>query len=99
MDWFLLTEAKYADSLKKPIIPLRLEAGYEPDGWLGMLCNDKLYYDFSSEEKFEDQWRRLEVELKRLQLQTHANAADTGLYRVAQKTDRQQCFVITTCVA
>ena len=82
----LQIEAQWAHTLDKTIIPLRLEAGYEPDGWLGPLCRNNLYYDFSAEEKFEDEWSRFQAELKRLQAQTSANiAADTGLYRVSPK--------------
>ena len=29
------TEAEYAFKLKKPLIPIRVEPNYEPDGWLG----------------------------------------------------------------
>ena len=37
-------EAMYANQLKKPIIPLKMEE-YKPDGWLGLLMGVKLYYD------------------------------------------------------
>jgi len=61
-----VTEAEYAFSLKKTIIPLKLEAGYSPDGWLGLLIRSKLYYDFSAPEKFNSQWRKLNAKLKDL---------------------------------
>ena len=45
-----ITEASYASKKKKPIIPLLMEANYEPDGWLGILLGTKLYYNFFSDE-------------------------------------------------
>ena len=59
-------EAVYANTKNKQIIPLRLEADYEPDGWLGALCLTRLYYDFSDPEKFDDGWSKLHAQLKEL---------------------------------
>ncbi|CAK8677563.1 uncharacterized protein LOC143447268 [Clavelina lepadiformis] len=47
------TEAEYAYKLQKPIIPLLLEPGYEPDGWLGALVGTQLYVDLSLKHSFE----------------------------------------------
>ncbi|CAK8692291.1 unnamed protein product [Clavelina lepadiformis] len=47
------TEAEYAYKLRKPIIPLLLNPGYDPDGWLGALLGTKLYVDLSSENDCE----------------------------------------------
>eukprot|EP00026_Physarum_polycephalum_P003081 Phypoly_transcript_03090.p1 GENE.Phypoly_transcript_03090~~Phypoly_transcript_03090.p1 ORF type:complete len:799 (+),score=132.97 Phypoly_transcript_03090:161-2557(+) len=44
------TEAEYSFTLKKPIIPLKMEHSYVPDGWLGALLGSKLYHEFSSIE-------------------------------------------------
>lgn len=76
----LPTEAQWAHTLKKTVIPLRLEAGYEPDGWLGPLCRSILYYDFSTETKFETEWSRLETYLN--EIPTIANTRDNGLYTI-----------------
>ena len=46
------TEAEYTFQLRKDIIPLRLQPKYQPDGWLGALAGNRLYFDFSMEEKF-----------------------------------------------
>ncbi len=43
---FYITEANYAYKLKRPIIPLLMEEGYDPDGWLGIILGTKLYYKF-----------------------------------------------------
>ncbi|XP_072049173.1 uncharacterized protein [Amphiura filiformis] len=44
-------EAKYAAKKKKPMIPLIVEPGYEPDGWLDILVEANLYYKFTSDEE------------------------------------------------
>ena len=31
-----------------------MQSDYNADSWLGILCGDKLYFDFSKEEKFEN---------------------------------------------
>jgi len=54
-----VTEAEYTFRLHKPIIPLRLEARYCPDGWLGALCGNNLIYDFSVPVKHEDSFHGL----------------------------------------
>ena len=50
-------EANYAHQLGKPMIPLMLEDGYQPTGWLGLLTGTRLWYGFfgatlESEDKF-----------------------------------------------
>jgi hypothetical protein len=37
-------EAQYGMSRQKAMIPLLLERGYQPDGWLGMLMGTKLWH-------------------------------------------------------
>ncbi|XP_048584283.1 uncharacterized protein LOC5504951 [Nematostella vectensis] len=41
------SEAEYAYTQKKPIVPLMMENGYKPDGWLGMIMGSKLYFNFA----------------------------------------------------
>ena len=60
------TEGQYAHSKNKTIVALRLERDYEPDGWLGPLCLNDLYYDFSEPQKFEEQWSKLHAKLMEL---------------------------------
>jgi len=59
------TEAEYAFTLKKPIIPLRMEKDYTPDGWLGALLGSKLYHEFNSLQPtdFKDRLSQLVREL------------------------------------
>jgi len=59
-------EAEYAYNLRKRIIPLRLEADYKPDGWLGPLCFNNLWYDFSKPENFDEAWSKLNATLNEL---------------------------------
>jgi len=45
------TEAEYAYTRKKPLIPVMFEKSYKPDGWLGIIMGSKLYYNaFNSDE-------------------------------------------------
>eukprot|EP00808_Paulinella_micropora_P018834 g49530.t1 len=37
-------EAEYCMKLKKPLIPLMMQQGYNPTGWLGITLGSKLYY-------------------------------------------------------
>ena len=66
MDEWIHAEAEYAFNMQKRIVALRLEPGYKPDGWLGPLCRNNLFYDFSAPEKFDDEWSRLHTKLKEM---------------------------------
>ena len=46
------SEGEYAFNLKKPIVPVKVDINYSPDGWLGMLLGSKLYFDVSSDQAF-----------------------------------------------
>jgi len=69
-------EAAYAHTIDKKIIPLRLEAGYKPDGWLGPLCLNDRYYDLADQKKYEDEWKELEKKLREI---ITAKGSDTGM--------------------
>jgi len=60
---FVTSEAEYTFRLRKRIIPLRLQPGYYPDGWLGALSGSKLVFDCSLPSKFEENVRNLIKEL------------------------------------
>lgn len=49
--------------LRKDIIPLVLEPGYVPDGWLGILIGTKLFFDLSRPATFDAELDRLILEL------------------------------------
>ncbi|KAK7484537.1 hypothetical protein BaRGS_00024169 [Batillaria attramentaria] len=56
-------EAEYAAKLKRTIIPLLMESGYTPNGWLGILLGSKLYFDFSGRYPFDKKFEELVREL------------------------------------
>ena len=41
------TEAEYAFQQRKRIVPIIMEVGYKPSGWLGALMGTRLYFDMS----------------------------------------------------
>jgi hypothetical protein len=45
------TEAEYAFQQKKRIIPLLMDQGYRPSGWLGALLGTKLYFNLSNKRE------------------------------------------------
>ena len=40
----LLAEAGYAFELDKKIVPIKIDKGFKPTGWLGPLIGNKMYY-------------------------------------------------------
>jgi len=58
-------EAKYSNKLRKPIVPIMAEPGYRPDGWLGLIIGDKLYFNFRDEEIWEDSIELLDKEIEK----------------------------------
>jgi len=58
-----------------------MEADYNPNGWLGPLCVSILWYDFSTEDKFEDGWKKTYKRLK--QLLPNVITVDPGLQTTA----------------
>ena len=49
--------------LRKDIIPLVLQSGYSPDGWLGILVGTRLYFDLSCPATFDREVTKLVVEI------------------------------------
>ena len=53
MLWSIISyfiEAQYAYKCKRPVIPLLVQDGYDPDGWLGLIVGTKLYYKFCNDK-------------------------------------------------
>jgi len=76
----LCSEAEYAFTKQKPTLTLLLEAGVQSDGWLTVTAPnpDTELYDFSEEEKFDEECNRLSDKLSELKL--NAGGTDTGAY-------------------
>ena len=61
---YFITEAEYAYRLRKNVIPLLVEDGYQPDGWLGVLQGTRLYYNFYSDAVMKSELPRLLAAIK-----------------------------------
>ena len=61
-----IAELEYANLLKKKIVPLQLEEGYRPDGWLGIIARRLKYYDFSGHRPIESEMKDLLIALKKM---------------------------------
>ena len=75
MGFHFCTDASRAAELNKPVIPVKLEAGYEPDGWLADLCHDRQVYDLSDPQTFDNEFNKLHARLKELHLPINDNNA------------------------
>ncbi|GFR41275.1 hypothetical protein Agub_g1950, partial [Astrephomene gubernaculifera] len=56
-------EAEYAYQQRKRIVPIMMERGYRPTGWLGILIGTKLYFDCSDRRLIGERVAALEREL------------------------------------
>ncbi|KAI0238985.1 hypothetical protein LSAT2_010257 [Lamellibrachia satsuma] len=59
------TEGEYAYNKRREIVPLIVEPGYTPDGWLGPLVLNHLYFDFTDDTNFEQKMKELINEIQR----------------------------------
>ncbi|XP_072031673.1 uncharacterized protein [Amphiura filiformis] len=57
------TEASYAYKKRRAMIPLMMDDGYDPDGWLGALIGVKLYFTMFSEDMVHKQLANVLQEL------------------------------------
>lgn len=48
------TEAEYAATLKKRLVPVRMEAGFAPTGWLGAMVAGKAVFQLADPRKAAD---------------------------------------------
>ncbi|XP_033125652.1 uncharacterized protein LOC117123756 [Anneissia japonica] len=58
------TEATYAYTKKKPIIPLIVESDYIADGWLGALIGTFKYFKLTCESSVQNEFRNIQKEIK-----------------------------------
>ena len=61
-----ISEAEYANLLKKKIVPLKLEDRYRPDGWLGLIASRFKYYDFSGHRPIKSEMTDLLSALRKM---------------------------------
>jgi hypothetical protein len=59
------TEGEYAYNLRKAMVPVKPESGYRPDGWLGALTGNKLYFEFSNPSHYQSKAEDLLKEVLR----------------------------------
>ncbi|KAI0234222.1 hypothetical protein LSAT2_015588 [Lamellibrachia satsuma] len=59
------TEGEYAYNKRREIVPVIVEPGYTPDGWLGPLVLNHLYFDFTDDTNFEQKMKELINEIQR----------------------------------
>lgn len=85
-------EAEYAFQQQKNIVPLILQRGYRPDGWLGMILGAKLFYDFSGKYPFESRIGQLVRAVKEIGRQGNTTLTNIGLDEVDGKksSDRRE---------
>jgi hypothetical protein len=73
-------EAEYVFQMQKPFIPLIMESGYKPSGWLGILLGSRIYVDFTKYE-FDECLRRLSKEIVVVYEQVYNLSSDRDEFR------------------
>eukprot|EP00047_Mylnosiga_fluctuans_P005662 m.241838 g.241838 ORF g.241838 m.241838 type:complete len:1382 (-) comp13928_c0_seq1:86-4231(-) len=68
-------EAEYCVQRKVPFIPVILAPGFSPNGWLGILKGQKLYYDLSNPAAFAMTLPSIVQEIDRIKANPRAAAA------------------------
>ncbi len=56
-------EANYAKDLNKPLIFLKLEKGFKPHGWLGIIMTPNLHYDITK-DNYEEELDKVVIQVK-----------------------------------
>ncbi|CAK8688342.1 unnamed protein product [Clavelina lepadiformis] len=75
------SEANYAKDLKKKIIPIRVQKGYEPNPKIGMMTAGLLYYDFSK-GSFDDNFNKLFHEIESIAGIEMTRKVEAKLYKM-----------------
>ncbi|CAK8688239.1 unnamed protein product [Clavelina lepadiformis] len=75
------SEANYAKDLKKKIIPIRVQKGYEPNPKIGMMTAGLLYYDFSK-GSFDDNFNQLLHEIESIACIEMTRKVETKLHKM-----------------
>ena len=72
------SEAEYAQVTKKPMLFIRTEKKYKPDGWLGLLLGNTLYYDITDEATFDTVAGKIIAAIKSMISKGPDRSADYG---------------------
>ncbi|CAF2160557.1 unnamed protein product, partial [Rotaria magnacalcarata] len=67
-------EACYAIEKRIPYIPSRMEAAFDPTGWLGITIADHVYCDFSSPNDFNKALEKLMRQIKNFETQLQSDS-------------------------
>lgn len=59
-------EVTYAHQIKRPLVPVMMRSKYKPDGYLGLLFGDRLYFDVGGRRPFDQAMAGLVRELRTL---------------------------------
>eukprot|EP00057_Strongylocentrotus_purpuratus_P012735 XP_011667209.1 PREDICTED: uncharacterized protein LOC105439671 [Strongylocentrotus purpuratus] len=76
------TEAEYTYKLRKAIIPLKMQTGYTPNGWLGAMLGNKLYMQMNTLDLVQENMSLLVREL-----------ADRGRYPSDEDQDVDDVYI------
>ncbi|PAA90010.1 hypothetical protein BOX15_Mlig002835g1, partial [Macrostomum lignano] len=79
-------EAEYAHRNSKKLIPLLMERGYKPTGWLGIILGAGLYHDFSGKYPFEAKFPELVAAVQKFLDLDSTDAALPAVQQQQQKT-------------
>ncbi|CAF3630830.1 unnamed protein product [Rotaria socialis] len=71
-------EACYAIEKRIPYIPCRMEAGFDPTGWLGITITDHVYCDFSSLNDFNKALEKLIRQIKNFEAQLQSDSGSNN---------------------
>jgi len=71
-------EGEYAYTLKKPVIPILVEADYRASGWLGALLGTKLWYDVSTPDLLTASLPKLMPELEKAAAEAKTDGSGTS---------------------
>ena len=93
---FCRLEAEYLIQQKKPFIPLLMQKGYKPDGWLGIIVGSKIFIDFTKLEfssALNELNRNLNLVLKTSSVNS-SNATDSSNANQQTHEDSQQSTIV-----
>lgn len=63
------SEAQYAYEKRRVLIPVKVQSGYKPDGWLAFLISGRIYVDFHK-RGFDTAFTKIVSEIQRSQAKT-----------------------------